>query len=340
MSQFLIVGQGSMGKRRVRCLLANGVAAGEIAVHDARPDRLSESVATYGVRAAGDFAAALADPATRAVFVSVPGALHVQYCVQAARAGKHWFCEVPLALGLEGLDELFALTRSGIVGAPGCQILFHPLARALAGWSRSTGPILCGSYSFGSYLPDWHAYEDYRGFYASDQRMGGGNLDVVAQELTWLRWVFDRPIEAVTCRQSKIGRLELAPGTPSHQELIVEFGGGAMLSMHFDLNDRTHERWMRLAVETATAKWSTLEPVVRFYSAGAGAGAWSEERLPEGFSAESVYHQEVAQFLRSIETGEPWPVALETAREIVTVLAAMRRSADERRTVPLEEMRR
>lgn len=338
MQSYLVIGQGSMGKRRVRCLLANGVPAEQVVVFDQRSDRLSESVQKHGVRAAGSVNAVLDDPETQAVFVSVPGALHLEYCLAAARAGKHWFCEVPLAVRLEGIDELVALTRQGVVGAPGCQVLFHPLAHALQAWAEApgAGAILGGTYSFGSYLPEWHPHEDYRQFYASNQAMGGGNLDVIAQELTWLRWITNQPIRAVTCRMSKLSSLELAPGTPDHQELILEFDKGLTLSMHFDLNDRTHERWLRLYAETSTAKWSTLETMIHLYDSGAG--KWTEERLPENFTYEICYQQEVTKFLRCIETGEPWPVSLTVAREIVQVLLAMQLSSKERRTVELGEV--
>jgi len=98
-------------------------------------------------------------------------------------------------------------------------------------------------------------------------RLYTGNADVIAQELTWLSWIAGRSIRAVTAQTGKIGTLELAAGTPDHQELIVEFDGGLMFSMHYDLNDRTHERLVRLASAEGTAKWSNLQPHVEFYSA-------------------------------------------------------------------------
>ena len=46
---FLIVGQGPMGKRRVRCLMANDVPASQITARETRADRLQESKETYGI---------------------------------------------------------------------------------------------------------------------------------------------------------------------------------------------------------------------------------------------------------------------------------------------------
>ena len=338
MSTYLVVGQGSMGKRRVRCLLANGVKPEQIVVFDTRADRLAESAEKHGVRTVNNIDNLLRDPEVEAVIVSVPGALHLQYVLAAARSGKNWFCEAPLSTSLDGLDEVIELTGKGIIGAPGCQVLFHPLALALKAWSQAptTGRILAGSYSFGSYLPEWHPYEDYRKFYASNAALGGGNLDVMAQEILWVGWIVDSPIHAVTCRTSRVGSLELAGHTPDHQEVIIEFKTGVMVSMHFDLNDRTHERWLRLAAESSTAKWSTLDAGIKIYDASEN--RWTEQMQPDGFQYETCYQQEIGKFLRCIKTREPWPVALPVVREIVGVLEAVPLSARERRTVELKEV--
>lgn len=339
MPTYLVVGQGSMGKRRVRCLLAAGVAAEQIVAFDTRPDRLDESRAKHGVRVSDDFEAQLADGNLAAVFVSVPGSLHMRFCMAAARAGKHWFCEVPLATTLDDLDRLKTETRNrSLIGAPGCQLLFHPLGTALKRWADDpdSGKILAASYALGTFLPEWHPYEDYRRFYAADAAQGGGNLDVMAQDIIWIRWIVGRPIEAVTCRSSKVSDLELAPGTADHHEMILEFAGGLMLSMHFDLVDRTHERLLRIAAARSTAKWSTLESCVRVFDAAEK--KWNEIDQPPGYDYEHCYHAEIKQFLQCVETGAAWPLSIEAAEEVVRVLLAIAESSRRGQTVRLAEM--
>lgn len=337
MPKYMVIGQGSMGKRRVRCLLAAGVSPEQIVVFDTRGDRLDESRAKHGVAVTDDCESYLAAEELSAVFVSVPGFLHMRYCLAAARAGKHWFCEVPLATRLEDVAALKAATHErSLVGAPGCQLLFHPLGLALKRWAAETGPVLAGSYAVGTYLPEWHPYEDYRTFYGSDAAQGGGNLDIIAQDITWIRWTLDRPIEAVTCRSSKTSDLELAAGTPDHQEIILEFAGGLMLSMHCDLVDRTHERLLRLATKTSTAKWSTLEHCMRVFDAVEK--KWNPIDLPDGYDYERCYEAEVHQFLACIETGQRWPVPIDAAEEVVRVLLALARSSATERTVRLAEV--
>ena len=339
MMNYLVVGQGSMGKRRVRCLLANDVLPDQITVFDTREDRLQESKEKYGVNVTADYDGVLRQASIRAVFVSVPGFLHVQYCLAAARAGKHWFCEVPLSVNPDGIDELEELTRRReLVGAPGCQVLHHPLGRSLKDWSTGPlgGPVLAASYACGMYLPDWHPYEDYRTFYASSKSQGGGNLDILAQELVWIFWVIDRAVGAVNCREARTSSLELADGTPDQQAIIIEFRDGPVLSIHLDLVDRTHERLIRLVTDKSTVKWSTLDKCLQQYEATEK--IWTRIDEPEGYNYESCYHDEVGQFLRCIEKREPWPVTLETAKQIVRILLAVEQSCTTECTVRLPEV--
>jgi predicted dehydrogenase len=337
MQNYLIIGAGSMGKRRIRCLLACGVGPEQIVVFDARRDRLDESRAKYGVRVTEDHQAHLADPNVAAVFVAVPAYWHLEYCAAAVRAGKHWFCEAPLAVSLEGIDALVAETRErALIGACGCQLRFHPLACALVRWREDAGPVLAGSYSVGTYLPEWHPYEDYRRYYVCDAAQGGGNVDLIGLDVSWIRWIVGRQIEAVTCRSSKTGELELTAGTPDHHEIILEFAGGLMLSLHFDAVDHTHERWLRLATDKSTAKWSSHDSCVRVFDAAAK--SWRTIDPPPGYDYEQCYHAEIGHFLECIAARTEWPFPFEAAAEAVRVLLATRESSQRERTVRLAEV--
>ena len=49
MNKYLVIGLGSMGKRRVRCLLALGISNADIMGMDIREDRCIESKKKYGI---------------------------------------------------------------------------------------------------------------------------------------------------------------------------------------------------------------------------------------------------------------------------------------------------
>jgi predicted dehydrogenase len=75
-----------------------------IAVTDTEPDRAARVAAKYGVRAAPDLDALLADPEVEIVIIATPPIDHGPMARAAATAGKHVFCEKPLATNLESAN--------------------------------------------------------------------------------------------------------------------------------------------------------------------------------------------------------------------------------------------
>jgi predicted dehydrogenase len=65
---------------------------------DLFPENHAAYAETYGVPVCADYDDVLADPAIDAVILTTPNSLHTAQVAAAARAGKHVFCEKPLAL--------------------------------------------------------------------------------------------------------------------------------------------------------------------------------------------------------------------------------------------------
>ena len=327
--KFAVVGGGSMGKRRIRCLLANGVPARDICSVDTREDRRQEIGQQYGVETLGDFEAALA-PGPDAVIVSVPGALHMQFCLAAARARKHVFCEVPLSTSLDGTDELIQLAQQHrLVIAPGCQRPFHPLARQCKQWLEDPafGRTLTYQHACGCWLPDWHPFEDYRKFYASDRAMGGGNLDVVAQELTLVYWLLADRIDSVFCLGSHLSSLEL--NCDDCLQMVGSMRSGIAATMQYDLIHRAGVNELRFLSEEGVIEYDGGQ--VRRYLAASK--QWEEVKTPADFQGEQSYIDEIASFLDCVRKGGQWFNALSTAVDVVKFLLAMQKSIAEQSKV-------
>ena len=322
--QFLVVGGGSMGKRRTRCLLANGVPEDNIHLVDVRQDRREEVQQKYGVTTHASLDAGMAT-GPDAVIVSVPGAFHMDVCLAAARAARHFFCEVPLALDLSGTEELIGLVeRHRLIAAPGTQPPFHPLIKKVKEWLKDPtfGRLLMINEALGSYLPGWHPYEDYRSFYASKQEMGGGNLDIVAQQLASLYWVIEDRIERVMCRGSSVSTLEIE-GSDCWQ-VLGQTAGGVPISQWYDLIQRSQENTSRFISEQGTIEVDLAGGTARRYLASSD--AWESVGLPEGFEYEQCYIEEIALFISCISEGATWHNQLATAIDIVRFLLAMQSS--------------
>ncbi len=92
-----------------------------------------------GVALSADYADALSDPEVEAVVLATPHSLHGEQIEAAVTAGKHIFCEKPLALTKAGAEKAVALCRdAGLVLGMGHERRWEPpvaelLARADSG---------------------------------------------------------------------------------------------------------------------------------------------------------------------------------------------------------------
>jgi len=87
------------------------------AVCDANEGVLAQVADAEGIGARYlDYRQMLKDPAVNAVFVATPHYLHYRMTLDALNAGKHVFCEKPLAMDARQADEMAALARKKGLG--------------------------------------------------------------------------------------------------------------------------------------------------------------------------------------------------------------------------------
>ena len=99
------------------CLAIQGSHNSEVvAVASRSLEKASEWAKTHGVPTAyGSYEALLADPAIDAVYVPLPTALHKEWCIKVAQAGKHVLCEKPVASSEGELREILeACSAAGV----------------------------------------------------------------------------------------------------------------------------------------------------------------------------------------------------------------------------------
>ena len=117
-----------------------------IAVAD-RQAKAAESLAARWphARALASGAEVIADQTINAVWICTPTAYHRDACLMAARAGKHIFCEKPLAMTTAEAREMAGAIRSaGVISHVGLVLRFSPVytvIRALVS-EPSAGAVL------------------------------------------------------------------------------------------------------------------------------------------------------------------------------------------------------
>jgi myo-inositol 2-dehydrogenase/D-chiro-inositol 1-dehydrogenase len=109
-----VIGVGRMGSVHCRNLVRSIPEANLVAVCDIRLDVAQKVADELGVpRVVADYRELLADPDIPAVLIATSTDTHWFIVRDAAQAGKHIFCEKPLALDLESIDTALAAVDAG-----------------------------------------------------------------------------------------------------------------------------------------------------------------------------------------------------------------------------------
>ncbi len=325
--KFLIVGLGSMGKRRIRNL--QHLQAGELLAYDPREDRREEAKQRYGVATFTEFGAAM-EAHPDALIISTPPDRHIDYALAAARANLHFFTEASVVD--DRMDELINIcSGKRIVAAPSCTMRFQPSVRTIKDLitANTIGPILHFTYHSGQYLPDWHPWEDYRTYYVA-RRETGACREIVPFELTWLTWLFG-DVEKLSCIKAKLSKL--AVDIDDVYQMIMRFESGALGHLLVDVIARVPYRSCRFLSEEGVIEWAWAEKKVKVFTAGDG--KWTEHPEPEQFvekgyvAAENMYIEEMNCFLRAIRGEQPYPYTFVQDKRILDLLLAAEKSSDE-----------
>ena len=126
-----VIGAGEMGRYHCETLALRLPGAELVAVADLDEDAARRAAGLAPAAAVlTDHRALLADPSIQAVVIATPNDTHAFLIREAARAGKHVFCEKPIALDLAGADAALAeADRQGVKLQVGFQRRFDPAYR-------------------------------------------------------------------------------------------------------------------------------------------------------------------------------------------------------------------
>src|SRR3989344_367402 len=205
--KFLIVGLGSMGKRRIRNLHINGEK--NITGFDIRSERMEEAKEKYGIKITDDFNKISAQDFD-AMLISTSPEAHGDYIRFALQNKKHFFVEHPI--NDDGYKEIRQLADKdlSIVKAPSCTMRYYTpvkMIKKILDEGR-IGKVLAFQYHLGQYLPDWHPWEDYRQVYFSKKETSACR-EMLPFELIWLNWLMNSRVAEVSGSISKVSDLDM-----------------------------------------------------------------------------------------------------------------------------------
>lgn len=136
-----LIGAGFMGRTHATAYQSIHFAFGDevvpelVAVADVNADNARALAEKYGFqRWTTDWKDVVADPEIALVDITTPNASHCPIAVEAAKHGKHVYCEKPLSMNAgEALDATRAVEEAGIITSVGFNYVRNPIQQYVRG---------------------------------------------------------------------------------------------------------------------------------------------------------------------------------------------------------------
>jgi predicted dehydrogenase len=244
-----------------------------------------------------------------AVYVVLPNALHAEWTIKAAEAGKHVICEKPMAVTVEECDRMMAACRqAGRLLSIGYRLHFEPHNKELMrlGQEKALGDV--------TLIEADHGLADAQGWRIQKALAGGGPLmDVGIYCVQAARYVTGLEPVAVTAQEGFKHHPEKFVDVEESIVWQMEMPNGIVAKCTASYSHKTN----RLRVE-AERGWVELEPAYA-YSGIKGKTAAGELPLPQ-------VNQQALQmddFATCVKEGRPTSVSGEEGRQDVKILSAI-----------------
>ena len=206
--KLLIIGLGSMGKRRAR--LARGMRDDVVICGVDSAESRREEAASLGIAAYPSIAEAVAAEQPDAALVCTAPVSHAAIITELLNAGLPVFTELNLID--DGYERNIALAKEkGLPLFLSSTMLYRGETQYIKAeaqkFMRETGKAVNYIYHIGQYLPDWHPWENYKNFFMGQKRTGGV-CEIFGIDLPWL-WDAFGPVTSMHVEKDKISTLEV-----------------------------------------------------------------------------------------------------------------------------------
>lgn len=303
--RFLILGLGSMGKRRIRNLQFNGER--DIVGFDILPERNKEVKEKYGIKVINNFNE-ISDKDFDVMIISTSPEAHGDYIRFALKHKKHFFVEHPISD--DGYEDILKNKDLNIIKVPSCTMRFYAPIKTMKKIleEKKIGKILAFQYHMGQYLPDWHPWEDYRKVYFSKKETGACR-EMLPFELIWLNWLMDSKVADISGTITKVSDLDM-----DADDIILanlKYENNILGNVIIDVISRKPFRTLRVLGSDGVLDWERFDSTIKIYDAKSK--TTEVISVPKGnpekgyVNEEEMYNDEIKAFLDAIRGKAKYP---------------------------------
>lgn len=314
----LVIGLGSMGKRRIRLLkkIDENICIWGV---DRQSERLSAVQKEFGIHTCSSLEQALQESQAECAVVSTSPLSHGEVISHCLAAGLHVFTEINLVS--EMYHENMKLAKEkGRVLFLSSTFLYRKEIQFLQSEVCGCREKVNYTYHVGQYLPDWHPWEKYENFFVGDSRTNGCR-ELFAIEFPWLVYVFGK-IVSIQVKKSRNSQLHI--DYPDNYLVLIEHEDGHKGMFAVDVISRKPVRNLEVYGEHLYLTWNGAPDGLRRYNIRTGTDEdidlyeeilSSKEYAP--FIIENAYENELVNFFGTIEGTETPRYSFEQDEEIL-----------------------
>lgn len=300
----LVIGLGSMGKRRIRLvqeMFPNYVVYGV----DERKDRREEANRLHGIQCTDSIQKAARAYNIDAAFICTSPLSHnaiIRDCLL-----NNWNVFTELNLVEDGYEDNIALSkRNGCVLFLSSTFFYREEIRYIRSKVDKTNKWNY-VYHIGQYLPDWHPWENYKDFFIGNKRTNGCR-EIMAIELPWIINTFGE-IESVNVIADKMTELNI--DYKDNYMIQLKHANGNKGTLIVDVVSPVAVRRLEIYAENKYIQWSgTLDTLYEYDESSDKLKAVELNEIEEhktgyrAFVVENAYRNEIQEFMDVVLNGK------------------------------------
>ncbi len=292
-----MVGYGSIGKRHIQNLLSLSDCNIIICTNQQKPKLINKKRCIF----VNTLKEGLSyNPIIG--FVTNVSNQHIQTSMSLANTGCHIFIEKPLSNSLKNTEKLLNIVKKDkLVTSMGCNLRFHSCIKKIKFLleEKTIGKIISVKAECGTYLPDWHPYENYSKSYAARDDLGGGVVLTCIHEIDYLYWFFG-DVKEVFSMTGKFSDLKIQSSDLS--AIILKFKNNVVGEVHLDYFQRPEFRSCKIIGSKGTIYWDSVDNEVKIFDIKKK--KWIIKLKVKNFDKNEQYVDELSHFLRCIDKKE------------------------------------
>lgn len=329
-----VIGTGRIGRLHIEHIAQNIPEAELVALCSLDPPSMDSLAEQFNVvQTTDEYTELLTDPQIDAVLITSATNTHVEISQAAAKAGKHIFCEKPIALDLKQIDETLAIVEeTGVKFQVGFQRRFD------ASFMRIREAVASGE------IGEPHIMRITSRDPAPPpieyiKVSGGIFLDMTIHDFDMARYLIaDEVVEIYATGGVRVDPAIGAAGDIDTAVITLQFKNGVIATID-NSREATYGYDQRVEVFGSKGMVTATNPLrdtVTFTGSKATRAALPPHFFVERYKA--AYLSELKAFCACIQDGTPPPVTGEDGRAPVVIGLAALKSLRENRPVLLSEI--